>query len=388
MIINEAKIYDREYVEQVLGIKIPLNESLLGYSHEFREMLIREHLLFEQFMNSLRQFASRAGQAVAGAARAAGQAAVSTVNKTIEKAKETPTQVKNLAYSLYYIMSDPSKLGKFIDVIKTKSEAYIKFFKVTFAALDKFFSEAILKVFPVIKTLYQKIKDQYEKIKDAVVRNVEPLIKGLAGWKGALTGIAVFVFVVWLWDKIKKIVPIDKISKLVQQFMELYEKISDEIKVGGIILGVGGKLKLAAAGASLAAGQGKEKAEDEIKDAAYNKASEWIQSTGILEQVKNLVTNMFQSIIGQATYAKMKALAVGAVASIAGYLAGLAAIFGGIAVVAAYINPITSTFVSQVKRAAAAPAAPPQSTASPAAPQPQTVAEHANIRTLLRYLNE
>ena len=78
------RIFEADYVQGVLGLEIPLNESS-PFSEGFRKQVIEEQLQLEGFFADFKKLGGDA---------------------------------KNSALALRYIMEDPSRISSYVDLIK------------------------------------------------------------------------------------------------------------------------------------------------------------------------------------------------------------------------------------------------------------------------------
>ena len=176
------KIYDREYVQGVLGIRIPLNESIFGYSEEFRIRVIKEHLLYEGFIDTLRQAAGVATTYVAG-----------KVQQGKEAVQNFTDNVKNLASALNGIMTDQGLLNGYLKLLKERSNELLNPVQRLFAFFEYDFSAS-----PQIKAILDKVKDSVGKAKDLFQKYIIQPLNGLSGWAGALTGSTIYVLLQYI----------------------------------------------------------------------------------------------------------------------------------------------------------------------------------------------
>lgn len=139
------KIYDREYVQGILGIRIPLNESIYGYSKEFHARILREHLLYEGFIDTLKQAAGLVVNTATQAAGAAGQAVTNAVQSGVQRVQQFTDNVKNLAKALYGVMTDGGLLGGYLSILKKSLFNMTKPLRNLFTRLENFF-EALTKL--------------------------------------------------------------------------------------------------------------------------------------------------------------------------------------------------------------------------------------------------
>ena len=155
-------IFEREYVEGVLGIQIPLNESA-PYSAQYRQQIIEERLLLEGFFDSFKKLGG---------------------------------QLKEFALGIRYVIEDPSRIKEFSKaVIDGVSGLYDKLMSWAESTL-KFLKEIVKhwkpaeKISGLIKTIWETVKKLWEST------------EGMSGWKKALAVIAVATGVKYVWNQI------------------------------------------------------------------------------------------------------------------------------------------------------------------------------------------
>ena len=164
----ERLIYNEEYVQGVLGISIPLNESY-PYSIELQERILQEQLLFEGFFSDFKKLGG---------------------------------DTKNLALAMRYMMEDGSRIKDFVStayetVIKDPLEKIVKFIKAALSGFKELFSKFALP----------KVQDTWDAIKEVLKGFGEKLegawdkIKGMSGWKQALVVMAFGTALGYLWSE-------------------------------------------------------------------------------------------------------------------------------------------------------------------------------------------
>jgi len=168
-------IYNESYVRDVLGITVPLNESY-PYSAALQERILEEQLLLEGFFGGFK------------------------------KLKEDG---KHLALALRYMMEDGSRVKDFVkqayeSVIKEPLTKILDFIKQALAVVKGIFEKFVM---PKIQKTWEKIQEFLEGVAEKLEASWES-IKGMSGWKQALTVIAFGTGIGYLWKKIdlKKIV--------------------------------------------------------------------------------------------------------------------------------------------------------------------------------------
>jgi len=167
---TNVDIFEHSYVTNVLGIKLPLNESY-PYSEELRKQILQEQLLFEGFWDGLTKITG---------------------------------QAKYFFGVLKKIFSDPSSVGKWVKAIQVK---------ITNAPLRK------IKEF--LNFLKERLDSwnmpKFSNIVNKLLESINGLVKKIYntdGWKGALLMTGLGLAVKWIWGKVGDFVEggIDKIK--------------------------------------------------------------------------------------------------------------------------------------------------------------------------------
>ena len=166
MISNfSPRIFERDYVEGVLGIRLPLNESV-PYSARYRRRIIEEQLQLEGFFQSFKKLGGGLKQAALG---------------------------------IRYIVEDPSRIKDFVQaVMDTVNEQFDKFMKWSTKVLKiskKILDEYKWKAMQIVGKFTETLKNAMEKLWDAT--------NSMDGWKKALFAIIAAVGVKYVWDQIK-----------------------------------------------------------------------------------------------------------------------------------------------------------------------------------------
>lgn len=340
MIINEAKIYDREYVEKVLGIKIPLQETIFGYSSEFHARVLKEHMLYEGFIDTLKQAAGLVVNAAGQAAGAAGQAVTNAVQAGVQKVQEFTDKVKNLAKALYGVMTDSGLLGGYLGILKKKLFEMTKPLRSLFTSMDKLFSAETIAKYPKLKAAYDKIKPTFEKVKTFVFNNLLNPVNKLSGWGGALAGSTIYVFLQWMRNQVGDMASFSNIAKEIETF-------------------ISGNMKEA------------------LKDTVISKIEEILKNIGT-----KVVTEALNTVVGTAIK--------GTYTAFAPWISAVGAIVGSVDWVATALAPITNTYAERVN-AGQQPAPQPgkvdlRRTIAASGQKAQALREHSDIGTLLAYL--
>ena len=146
----------RKHIVEVLGIDVPLNESV-SLNEELVKRILHEQLLYESFLTSLKDYAK------------------DKVNKAVDKI----TDWKDAAVALYKVISNPIDLGNFVN-------SFWKDFKTT--TVEQFY-----KFLDKIKL--GGLKDQIKKLIDSITN--------LSGWKKFLAATAIGSIIYYVINKLK-----------------------------------------------------------------------------------------------------------------------------------------------------------------------------------------
>lgn len=143
------KINDYNYITKVLGINVPLNET---YSLETRKLILKEHLLLENFLDSIKKF----------------------VGDKYDEAVDVVKNFKDLAILIKDLIKNPDFLPKAIEVLKKNVIGVFNTVKTKITNLIN----SLIKTVPNIKVNLNSITEQIENI-------INSLSSG-AGWKNFL----------------------------------------------------------------------------------------------------------------------------------------------------------------------------------------------------------
>jgi hypothetical protein len=365
MIINEAKIYDREYVEKVLGIRIPLQESIFGYSSEFRARIIKEHLLYEGFIDTLKQAAGLVVNTANQAVGAAGQAVSNAVQSGVQRVQQFADNVKNLAKALYGVMTDGGLLEGYLSILKQRLFEMTKPLRNLFTRLEKFFEALpkLLSKFPKVKETIDSIKPTYEKAKKIVWESLLNPINSLAGWTGALAGSTIYVLIQWIRSKIGDVLADNELIQNIDKVLKFINNPKEAVK------------------------------EDVINF--------------VIEKLSKILTPLVTKALKEISPTLVGSVIKGAFTAFAPWIEKVAEIVGNVDWVARALAPITSTYAQRVTagqqpapqpgkidlrrtiaasgQASNAFGQPTQPAAAPT-PQPAPIREHMDIASLLAYL--
>ena len=167
-----------EYITEVLGIQVPLNESYTEYSQTLVEEIIQEQILFEGFFDSIKGKAKEYGQGL----------------------MDLFTTLRKIVGNNYLITKFVRQLKMYADNIKQNFNNFIQ------KALDEV---------PSLGAMMTKIKNAIQKA-FSIVNNAR-------GWKGALALSGLIVIFTYIQDKfgdvIKNLTNVEENAKLLYQFV-------------------------------------------------------------------------------------------------------------------------------------------------------------------------
>lgn len=202
---RQELLENHEYITYVLGIDIPLQESVV-FSESFKHKILQEQLLLEAFFDD------------------ALQKVIQSVKNLGDKAEQAITDVKTwtanfgdragkLIHSLWLLFKDPSQIKKYIDILNKRMNIR------RIGEMDDFVDNLqkilqntpFFKVAEKIKNFWITVKDSYEEMQ--------------ISWKKALVGSTLMVVLQYVFDKIKEIK--DLVSNYAEQGIE---KLTDSAK--------------------------------------------------------------------------------------------------------------------------------------------------------------
>ena len=173
------RIFEHAYITKVLGISVPLQETV-RMSPEFRQRVLQEQLLFEGWFSD---FSKLGGD------------------------------LKNAFLTFRFIIEDPGRIEDFVGECSDKLEERIG--KI-FEWIDSL-EEKLDRLGDMFRSKLEKpiefiiaIKDRCEGVIDSV--------KSMSGWKKAVLAISSLVGISWLWQHIKKFG--EDISEDISDFIE------------------------------------------------------------------------------------------------------------------------------------------------------------------------
>ena len=175
--VKSEEIFERhEYVTGILGIQLPLDESgQVQLNEELKEQILREHMLYEGFIDSL-----------------------------VSGAKEASGNIKNLLVSLAKILQDSKALETFINLMNRKIINRIaRKFRTFFNKLKKItgeFGEFVGKVLD----MFNEVLNKFENLS--------------SGWIKAIAASTLGLLLTYAYEKVEgmiedvKNLPLDSIS--------------------------------------------------------------------------------------------------------------------------------------------------------------------------------
>jgi len=177
---------NREYVKYVLGIDVPLNESI-PLSPELSRKILQEQLLFEGFFSTVIQKVSQGASAL-------GSMAVTAVDNVKSWVKEFGNNVGKLFHSLYVIMKDPSKIKLYIEILNEQM-------KIRKIKTIKEFTEKATELFQ--GTPFERAATSLKNMTDSAIEKYDEMQDS---WKKALVGSTMAVFLDYLISKFKDVI--------------------------------------------------------------------------------------------------------------------------------------------------------------------------------------
>lgn len=204
---------NRDYIQYVLGIHIPLNESV-PFSPALSQRILQEQLLLEGFFD-------KAVQKVKQGASALGSKAVAAFEDGKAWVKEFGNKVGLLFHSLWKIMRNPTEVQKYIDTLQKRNEIR------KLPTLEKFVDN-LSQLFG--GTPFAGAADNIQNIYFAAVEQYD---KMQTSWKKALLGSTLTVFMDYVISKFKDV--ITKVQNVAGTATDaVKEKLGEEIQ--GVVL--------------------------------------------------------------------------------------------------------------------------------------------------------
>lgn len=173
------RIFQEDYVRDVLGIQIPLNESS-PWSMEMRERIIEEQLLFEGFFADFKDIAGN---------------------------------MKNFALGLRYVMEDPSRIKEFVKLVMEGVQEKFEKIKAAFQRLLKILDKMAKAK---NKELEKKMKSKkfsaegFKKYLTIVLKSIINLYQGvrkMSGWKQAAFSVGAATGITYVYNTLVDVAP-------------------------------------------------------------------------------------------------------------------------------------------------------------------------------------
>ena len=202
---RQKLLENHEYITYVLGIQIPLQESVV-FSESFKNKILQEQLLLEAFFDD-------ALQKVIQSVKNLGDKAEQAIADVKTWTKNFGDRAGKLIHALWILFKDPSQIKKYIDVLNKRMNIR------RIGEMDDFLDnlEEILK-----NTSFFQVA---EKIKNFWITTKEKYESMQTSWKKALVGSTLMVVLQYVFDKIKKI------KDLVSNYKkEGVETLTDSVK--------------------------------------------------------------------------------------------------------------------------------------------------------------
>ena len=163
--LKQEEIFeDHEYITNVLGITLPLDESgRVRLTEEVRGQILQEHLLCESFIGSL-----------------------------VSGAKESAGKIKDLLLALAKILQDGEALKSFVNLLASK--------------VIKPIANQFRKAFNKMKEAGGKIAQLVEKISEMFEALLEKFGGMTGGWKKAMAGCTLALLLKYAYDKVSGVI--------------------------------------------------------------------------------------------------------------------------------------------------------------------------------------
>jgi len=309
----------REHIVYVLGVDLPLNESI-RISMSKQEEIIEKQILFEQWYKTLWDTTKQAASAIASKVK----------SKVSKKYIQNITNIKELAEGLTLIFQYPTLVVELNQVLSDQltkvTSPIVLFFLGIYNSFNEFLDglEQTQKENPLVQGI-QKIvnvsKSIYESLNSLLER-----FRATKGWIKTMLGLGAFSLVAFTWTKISKFINKmkEKISKKILGPKLL--KLKQEIVSG---LGKAQTKGIKAVGLGLTSG-----AVATVDDSLDNIIKE-IDEKVLIPTVSTITSEALNYIFTSAG---------GAILS---YITGFAKFVGGFAVFAGIVNPIVKQFVTK-----------------------------------------
>ena len=254
-------IFERSYVEGILGVRVPLNESY-PYPPSLERRIIQEHLLFEGFWGELLD---------------KGKEKLLSAKEGIKKFGKEAWNILTAFYSV--IKGGAKEIGSFTGAIAKKG--INKFFSQIRKALKWMVAKFPGWNMPTFAKWAEKGLDALQKVQDSV--------NGLDGWKRVIGFAGLAVGLQWLWEKVGSW--IDELKEKVGGSFDITAVMGENIRKSGWVsnpptFDIGSPLGEA----------DDESATDNVNDAAPDAVIGWIKDTA-QEKLSAIAGDTFKGII-------------------------------------------------------------------------------------------
>ena len=159
------RIFEHAYITNVLGISVPLQESI-RMSPEFRNHVLQEQMLFEGWFGGFAKLSN---------------------------------DLKNAFLTFRYIIEDPARIKDFVSEVTEKLGKKV---------------EGIFEWVDGLENDIERLGESFQKKLEQPIKFVIAIkercsgvvdsIKGMSGWKQAILAISALVGISWVWKQIKK----------------------------------------------------------------------------------------------------------------------------------------------------------------------------------------
>ncbi len=202
-----------EYINKVLGITIPLNESY-PYSPKLTEQILHEQLLLEGFFDDAVAKVKQAAQTLGDKARSAIQDGTAWV-------KQFGENVGRVMHSMWIILRDPSRVSEYVRIVTQRMNLR------RVGEMDQFVEDLVTLLSPTnLAEVGEKISSIWNSAKDKYMNMA-------VSWKKAIVGSSMMVMLQYIFDKLAS--PMKMVTNFVASGIEsateeARENIGEQIK--------------------------------------------------------------------------------------------------------------------------------------------------------------
>ena len=202
---RDKLLENKDYIQYVLGIDIPLNESK-SFSKEFSQTILKEQLLLEGF------FDDAVNKVRLGAADL-GMKARQAVDKATAWVNVLGKEVGELFHSLWIIFTNPDKVKKYIKILNKR----ISIRKIpTLVSLKDNLTQLLAG------TKFEPVAKNFEDIVENILNTYNNME---VSWRKALVGSSISVVLDFVFSKFKSF-----INQVINIGQTIKDEIKDEIK--------------------------------------------------------------------------------------------------------------------------------------------------------------